>query len=74
MRTPEDLTGKDGEIVLVEFCEEHPPLISQVHAFLCLPNWFYSFKNITIYLHRILLFQVFLKILFNHVSVSSSLI
>lgn len=30
MRTPEDLTGKDGEIVLVEFCEEHPPLMNLV--------------------------------------------
>lgn len=30
MRTPEDLTGKDGEMVFVEFSEEHPPLISQV--------------------------------------------
>ncbi|CAB3224233.1 unnamed protein product [Arctia plantaginis] len=30
MRTPEDLSGRDGELVLVEFCEEHPPLISQV--------------------------------------------
>lgn len=30
MRTPEDLTGRDGEIVLVEFSEEHPPLINQV--------------------------------------------
>ncbi|XP_068631569.1 transcription initiation factor TFIID subunit 1 [Battus philenor] len=30
MRTPEDLSGKDGELILVEFCEEHPPLISQV--------------------------------------------
>ncbi|XP_063240070.1 transcription initiation factor TFIID subunit 1 isoform X2 [Bacillus rossius redtenbacheri] len=30
MRTAEDLTGKDGDVVLVEFCEEHPPLINQV--------------------------------------------
>lgn len=30
MRNPEDLSGKDGEIVLVEFCEEHPPLMNQV--------------------------------------------
>ncbi|KZC11582.1 Transcription initiation factor TFIID subunit 1 [Dufourea novaeangliae] len=30
MRTPEDLTGKDGELVLVEFSEEHPPLMNQV--------------------------------------------
>ncbi|XP_069947042.1 transcription initiation factor TFIID subunit 1 isoform X2 [Cherax quadricarinatus] len=30
MRTPEDLTGKDGDIVLLEYCEEYPPLLSQV--------------------------------------------
>lgn len=30
MRTPEDLTGRDGELILVEFCEEHPPLVNQV--------------------------------------------
>ncbi|XP_058793078.1 transcription initiation factor TFIID subunit 1-like isoform X2 [Phymastichus coffea] len=30
MRTPKDLTGRDGEIVLIEFSEEHPPLVNQV--------------------------------------------
>ncbi|KYN38772.1 Transcription initiation factor TFIID subunit 1 [Trachymyrmex septentrionalis] len=30
MRTPEDLTGRDGELVLLEFSEEHPPLMNQV--------------------------------------------
>ncbi|XP_033167357.1 transcription initiation factor TFIID subunit 1 isoform X1 [Drosophila mauritiana] len=30
MRNPEDLSGRDGDIVLAEFCEEHPPLINQV--------------------------------------------
>lgn len=30
MRTAEDLTGRDGEIVLIEFSEEHPPLMNQV--------------------------------------------
>ncbi|XP_050067932.1 transcription initiation factor TFIID subunit 1 [Anopheles maculipalpis] len=30
MRTPEDLTGRDGELILIEFCEEHPPLMNQV--------------------------------------------
>ncbi|CRK95113.1 CLUMA_CG008591, isoform A [Clunio marinus] len=30
MRQPEDLTGRDGEIILIEYCEEHPPLLSQV--------------------------------------------
>ncbi|XP_046390335.1 transcription initiation factor TFIID subunit 1 [Ischnura elegans] len=30
MRTAEDLTGKDGDLILIEFCEEHPPLMNQV--------------------------------------------
>ena len=30
MRTPGDLTGRDGEIILAEYCEEWPPLMSQV--------------------------------------------
>ncbi|CAG7727818.1 unnamed protein product [Allacma fusca] len=30
MRTPEDLTGKDGSLLLLEYCEEHPPLLNQV--------------------------------------------
>ncbi|XP_015118344.1 transcription initiation factor TFIID subunit 1 isoform X2 [Diachasma alloeum] len=30
MRTPEDLSGKDSNLILVEFSEEHPPLINQV--------------------------------------------
>jgi transcription initiation factor TFIID subunit 1 len=30
MRVPEDFSGKDGEILLTEYCEEHPPLLSQV--------------------------------------------
>ncbi|XP_022915910.2 transcription initiation factor TFIID subunit 1 [Onthophagus taurus] len=30
MRTADDLTGRDGDLILVEFCEEHPPLINQV--------------------------------------------
>ena len=30
MREARDLSGKDGDLVLVEFCEEYPPLISFV--------------------------------------------
>ncbi|XP_071041821.1 transcription initiation factor TFIID subunit 1 isoform X2 [Parasteatoda tepidariorum] len=30
MRTAEDLTGRDGELILAEYSEEHPPLLSQV--------------------------------------------
>lgn len=32
MRNPEDLSGKDGDIILCEFCEEHPPLMNQVRV------------------------------------------
>ncbi|XP_061713687.1 transcription initiation factor TFIID subunit 1 [Cydia pomonella] len=40
MRTPEDLSGRDGEMVLVEFCEEHPPLISQVGMCTKIKNYY----------------------------------
>ena len=30
MRKPEDISGQDGEIVLFEYMEEHPPLLSLV--------------------------------------------
>lgn len=30
MRTAEDLSGKDGQLILVEFSEEHPPLMNAV--------------------------------------------
>lgn len=29
MRTAEHLSGQDGELILAEFTEEHPPLIQQ---------------------------------------------
>lgn len=40
MRTPEDLTGRDGEIILIEFCEEHPPLMNQVGMCSKLKNYY----------------------------------
>ncbi|XP_070491239.1 transcription initiation factor TFIID subunit 1 [Chironomus tepperi] len=40
MRTPEDLTGRDGEIIMIEFCEEHPPLLSQVGMCSKLKNYY----------------------------------
>ncbi|KAM4726971.1 transcription initiation factor TFIID subunit 1 isoform 1-T1 [Anableps anableps] len=30
MRTPQDLTGRDGDLILAEYSEEYPPLIMQV--------------------------------------------
>lgn len=33
MRTPQDLSGFDGEVVLFEYSEEFPPLMNQVQLF-----------------------------------------
>ena len=30
VRTQEDLSGKDGDLILAEYSEENPPLLSQV--------------------------------------------
>ncbi|XP_017772378.1 PREDICTED: transcription initiation factor TFIID subunit 1 isoform X3 [Nicrophorus vespilloides] len=40
MRKPEDLTGRDGDIILLEFCEEHPPLMNQVGMCSKLKNYY----------------------------------
>lgn len=40
MRTPEDLSGKDGDLVLVEFIEEHPPLVNQVGMCTKIKNYY----------------------------------
>ncbi|XP_058465400.1 transcription initiation factor TFIID subunit 1 isoform X2 [Malaya genurostris] len=40
MRTPEDLSGRDGELILVEFCEEHPPLMNQVGMATKIKNYY----------------------------------
>ena len=32
MRTADDLTGRDGDLVLVEYCEENPAMLSQVRC------------------------------------------
>ena len=40
MRTPDDLTGKDGDIILLEYCEEYPPLLSQVGMATRIKNYY----------------------------------
>lgn len=30
MRTPQDLTGMDGDLILAEYSEEFPPILNQV--------------------------------------------
>ncbi len=38
MRTPQDLSGSDGEIVLFEYSEEFPPIMNRVSQVSSL-NW-----------------------------------
>ncbi|EEC16643.1 transcription initiation factor tfii-D, putative, partial [Ixodes scapularis] len=40
MRTAEDLTGRDGDIILSEYSEEHPPLIMQVGMATKIKNYY----------------------------------
>ena len=40
MRTPEDVSGKDGEILLFEYMEEYPPLLSLVGMCSKIKNYF----------------------------------
>ncbi|OTF75547.1 transcription initiation factor TFIID subunit 1-like protein [Euroglyphus maynei] len=40
MRTPEDLTGKDGDLILTEYSEEHPPLIMQIGMATKIKNYY----------------------------------
>lgn len=40
MRTPQDLTGMDGELFLSEYSEEHPPLLNQVGMATKIKNYY----------------------------------
>ncbi|KAK3100550.1 hypothetical protein FSP39_021637 [Pinctada imbricata] len=40
MRTPHDLTGMDGDIVLAEYSEEYPPLLMQVGMATKIKNYY----------------------------------
>ncbi|XP_078787376.1 transcription initiation factor TFIID subunit 1 isoform X9 [Oryzias latipes] len=40
MRTPQDLTGKDGDLILAEYSEEYPPLIMQVGMATKIKNYY----------------------------------
>ncbi|XP_055334348.1 transcription initiation factor TFIID subunit 1-like [Paramacrobiotus metropolitanus] len=40
MRTPEDLSAQDGEMVLAEYTEEYPPLISQIGMATRIKNYY----------------------------------
>ncbi|XP_069468453.1 transcription initiation factor TFIID subunit 1 isoform X2 [Ambystoma mexicanum] len=40
MRTPQDLTGKDGDLILAEYSEENPPLMMQVGMATKIKNYY----------------------------------
>lgn len=40
MRTPQDLTGKDGDLILAEYSEENAPLMMQVGMATKIKNYY----------------------------------
>lgn len=40
MRTAQDLTGKDGDLILAEYSEEYPPLLMQVGMATKIKNYY----------------------------------
>lgn len=40
MRSPEDLSGKDGDLIMCEYSEEHPPLMMQVGMATLIKNYY----------------------------------
>ena len=51
MRTPHDLTGCDGELILAEYSEEYPPLLMQVGMATKVKNYY---KRVCIHIRIIL--------------------
>ena len=40
MRTPQDLSGMDGDLILAEYSEEYPPLMMQVGMATKIKNYY----------------------------------
>ena len=49
MRMAEDLSGKDGEILLAEWSEEYPPLVTQVGMATKVKNYYKRVMTIELY-------------------------
>ncbi|GAA6066785.1 transcription initiation factor TFIID subunit 1 isoform X1 [Tachysurus ichikawai] len=47
MRTNQDLTGKDGDLILAEYSEEYPPLILQVGMATKIKNYYKRVSHVT---------------------------
>lgn len=61
MRTPQDLTGKDGDLILAEYSEEYPPLIMQVGMATKIKNYYKRVGIAFFFLLTILSKCVYLK-------------
>lgn len=53
MRTPQDLSGMDGELILAEYSEEYPPLMMQIGMATRVKNY-YKRVRLMLYLEQIL--------------------
>lgn len=57
MRTPQDLTGKDGDLILAEYSEEYPPLIMQVGMATKIKNYYKRVSVILVFCCIILIYR-----------------
>lgn len=55
MRTPQDLTGKDGDLILAEYSEENGPLMMQVGMATKIKNYY---KRVRLYSNTFYVFFV----------------
>lgn len=49
MRTPQDLSGMDGELIMAEYSEEYPPLLMQVGMATKIKNYYKRVSQISNY-------------------------
>lgn len=49
MRTPQDLSGMDGELIMAEYSEEYPPLLMQVGMATKIKNYYKRVSQISHY-------------------------
>lgn len=74
MRTPQDLTGKDGDLILAEYSEENAPLMMQVGMANKMKNYYKQVSLcsrkcvcvLKIYLHLFYVYECFTACMYVH--------
>ena len=51
MRTPQDLSGMDGELIMAEYSEEYPPLLMQVGMATKIKNYYKRVSKLSSQVH-----------------------